>query len=130
MLWSTLNCRQIYADLGDLAEIAVGLLRQNGSSPTTEVQLAHQELITKLRRLDFWIISSQDRSFHNQKNAQYLAPTTTIPRRDVPISDPSTVADSDRCQIQRPGQLRHCILHLRGHAINVAYLRAVVSARI
>ena len=69
-------------------DIAVELLRQNGSSPTTGVQLAHKELITKLGRLEFWIISSQDRSFHNQKNAEYLAPTTTIPRRDAPYIGP------------------------------------------
>jgi hypothetical protein len=85
---STLKCGQIYADLGDLVDTALGLLRQNGLSPTAGVQLAHKELIAKLRRLEFWIISSQDRSYHNRKTADYLAPTTTVPQRDAPYIGP------------------------------------------
>jgi hypothetical protein len=69
ILRSTLKCGQIYADLGDLVDTALGLLRQNGLSPTVGVQLAHKELIAKLRRLDFWVISSQDCSYHNRVNA-------------------------------------------------------------
>ena len=80
MLRSTLRCGQIYADLVDTA---VELLRQNGLSPTTEVQFAHKELITKLRRLDFWVVPSQDRSYYSQTNADNLAPTTTVPQRDT-----------------------------------------------
>jgi len=83
MLRLTLKCGQIYADLGDLVDTAVGLLRQNCLSPTTEVQLTHKELITKLRRLDFWVLPSQDRSYYSQTNADDLAPTTTAPQRDA-----------------------------------------------
>ena len=80
MLRSTLRCGQIYADLVDTA---VELLRQNGLSQTTEVQFEHKELITKLRRLDFWVVPSQDRSYYSQTNADNLAPTTTVPQRDA-----------------------------------------------
>jgi hypothetical protein len=84
ILRSTLKCGQIYADPGDLVDTALGLPRQNGLSPTVGVQLAHKELITKLRRLDFWVISSQDRSYHNQTNADNLALTTNVPQGDAP----------------------------------------------
>lgn len=40
------------------------------------------------------------------------------------------MADSDRCQTQRLGQLRHCIMHLCGDAIHVADLRTAVSTGI
>ena len=81
MLRSALSCREIYADLGDLVDIAVGLLRQNGLSPTAEVQLPHKETVTKLRQLDFWLTSRQDHSYHDQINADNLVPTTNVPQR-------------------------------------------------
>jgi hypothetical protein len=83
ILRSALKRGQIYGDLGNLVDIALGLVRQNSLTPTVRVQFAHKELITKLRQLDFWLISGQDRSYHDQGNADNLAPISTVPQRDT-----------------------------------------------